>query len=72
MIELLESLGCTVIPCAFDRVYAFGGSFHCCTADIRREGTLQSYFPSLDGSSGTGNQPSSPKGASDLLFRERP
>ena len=49
MIALLESLGCEVIPCAFDRVYAFGGSFHCCTTDIRRDGTLQSYFPSLDG-----------------------
>jgi glycine amidinotransferase len=48
MIALLESLGCEVIPCAFDRVYAFGGSFHCCTADIRRNGTLQSYFPTLD------------------------
>ena len=48
MIELLESLGCEVIPCAFDRVYAFGGSFHCCTADVRREGPLRSYFPSLD------------------------
>jgi len=48
MIELLESLGCEVIPCAFDRVYPFGGSFHCCTTDVRRDGILQSYFPSLD------------------------
>ena len=48
MIELLRSLGCDVIPCAFDRVYAFGGSFHCCTTDVRRDGRLQSYFPSLD------------------------
>ncbi len=48
MIELLESLGCEVLACAFDRVYPFGGSFHCCTTDIRRDGTLQSYFPSLD------------------------
>ena len=44
MIELLESLGCEVIPCAFDRVYPFGGGFHCCTTDIRRDGALQSYF----------------------------
>ena len=29
-------------------VYAFGGGFHCCTVDIRRAGTLKSYFPSLD------------------------
>ncbi len=49
MIELLRSLGCAVIPCAFDRVYPFGGSFHCCTTDIRRAGTLASYFPSLGG-----------------------
>jgi glycine amidinotransferase len=48
MMELLRSLGCEVIPCAFDRVYPFGGSFHCCTADIRRAGTLQSYFPTSD------------------------
>jgi glycine amidinotransferase len=48
MIRLLESLGCEVIPCAFDRVYPFGGSFHCCTTDIRRDGMLQSYLPSLD------------------------
>ena len=48
MIELLRSLGCEVIPCPFDRVYPFGGGFHCCTADIRRDGTLQSYFPTLD------------------------
>jgi glycine amidinotransferase len=48
MIALMRSLGCEVIPCRFDRVYAFGGGFHCCTVDIRREGTLKSYFPSLD------------------------
>jgi glycine amidinotransferase len=51
-IELLRSLGCEVIPCAFDRVYAFGGGLHCCTADIRRDGGLQSYFPSLDAQAG--------------------
>ena len=50
MIDLMRSLGCEVIPCPFDRVYAFGGGFHCCTADIRRDGTLQSYFPTLDAS----------------------
>ena len=48
MIRLLESFGCEVIPCAFDRVYPFGGSFHCCTTDVRPAGRLQSYFPSLD------------------------
>jgi glycine amidinotransferase len=49
-IELLESLGCEVIPCAFEAVYPLGGGFHCCTTDIRRDGALQSYFPSLDAS----------------------
>ena len=48
MIALVRSLGCEVIPCPFDRVYPFGGGFHCCTVDIRRVGTLKSYFPSLD------------------------
>ena len=42
--ELLKRLGVTSIPCPFDRVYAFGGGFHCCTVDVRREGGLQSYF----------------------------
>ena len=44
MRDLLRSLGCEVIPCPFDRVYAFGGGFHCCTADVRRDGILKSYF----------------------------
>jgi glycine amidinotransferase len=48
MIELMRSLGCEVIACPFDRVYPFGGGFHCCTADIRRAGNLRSYFPALD------------------------
>jgi glycine amidinotransferase len=48
MIELLRSMGCKVIPVPFDRVYAFGGGLHCATCDIRRDGGLQSYFPSLD------------------------
>jgi glycine amidinotransferase len=47
-IDLMKSLGCEVIPCPFEKVYPFGGGLHCCTADIRRDGTLKSYFPSLD------------------------
>ena len=47
MMDLMRSLKCEVVPCPFDRVYPFGGGFHCCTADIRRDGTLESYFPSL-------------------------
>lgn len=48
MIELMQNLGFKVITCPFSSVYKFGGGFHCCTSDIRRRGTLQSYFPSLD------------------------
>jgi glycine amidinotransferase len=48
MMDLLRSFGCEVIPCAFDRVYPFGGGLHCCTADVRRDGELKSYFPSLE------------------------
>jgi glycine amidinotransferase len=48
MMELLRRLGCEAIPCAFDAVYPLGGGLHCCTLDIRREGRLESYFPSLD------------------------
>lgn len=47
-IRQLESLGMKVIPCPFKDVYKFGGSFHCCTLDVRRKGVLQSYFPTLD------------------------
>jgi len=46
--DLLRSLGIEAIPCPFDRVYAFGGGLHCATCDIRRDGVLKSYFPSLD------------------------
>jgi len=48
MMELMRSLGCEVIPCPFDRVYPFGGGFHCCTVDIRRDGRLESHFPTLE------------------------
>ncbi len=49
-IALLESLGCEVLTCDFDAVYPLGGGFHCCTTDVRRDGELRSYFPSLDAS----------------------
>jgi glycine amidinotransferase len=48
LIDFLCDLGCDVLTCKFDAVFRFGGSFHCCTTDIRRAGTLQSYFPDLD------------------------
>jgi glycine amidinotransferase len=43
-IRALKSWGLEPIPCSFRNFYPFGGSFHCATLDIRRRGTLQSYF----------------------------
>jgi glycine amidinotransferase len=48
MIKFLESLKFDVIPCHFTKVYDFGGSFHCVSVDVRRRGSLASYFPYLD------------------------
>ena len=42
--ELMRSFGIGVIEVEFDAVFQFGGSFHCCSLDIRRTGPLQSYF----------------------------
>ena len=44
MISAMKSWGFQPILCNFRNFNSFGGSFHCATADIRREGTLQSYF----------------------------
>ena len=43
--EQLDKLGMEVIPIDFREVYAFGGSLHCSTTDVFREGNLQNYFP---------------------------
>ena len=43
--EQLDKLGMEVIPIDFREVYAFGGSLHCSTTDVFREGDLQNYFP---------------------------
>jgi glycine amidinotransferase len=42
-IKLLESLGFRVIKVPFRHVYSFGGSFHCVTCDVEREGILEDY-----------------------------
>ncbi len=47
MADLLKSLKIDVVKCPFDRVYGFGGGFHCCTADVRREGRLESLFSAV-------------------------
>jgi glycine amidinotransferase len=44
LIKALKDWGFSPIPCSFEAYYPFMGSFHCATLDIRRRGTLQSYF----------------------------
>jgi glycine amidinotransferase len=44
MIKALRRFGLTPIPCDFRHFNSFGGSFHCATLDVRRRGTLESYF----------------------------
>lgn len=44
IIKALKGFGMKPIPCPFTHFNTFGGSFHCATLDIRRTGTLQSYF----------------------------
>jgi glycine amidinotransferase len=44
LIKALAGWGCEPIPCPFANYAPFGGSFHCATLDIRRRGTLESYF----------------------------
>lgn len=43
-IKALKDWGFKPIPCSFLNFGAYGGAFHCATLDIRRRGTLQSYF----------------------------
>lgn len=43
--EQLSQLGFEVITVPFRNVYAFGGSLHCATADVHREGVCVDYFP---------------------------
>ena len=45
MIKQMESFGMDVIPVPFRDVYAFGGSLHCSTTDVYREGECEDYFP---------------------------
>ncbi|CAK4525304.1 unnamed protein product [Aphanomyces euteiches] len=42
--SLFKEWGFEVIPVPFRNFMPFGGSFHCATCDVRRTGTLQSYF----------------------------
>ncbi|MBR7674831.1 amidinotransferase [Streptomyces daliensis] len=44
MIKAMKDWGMTPVPCDFRNFNSFGGSFHCATLDVRRRGTLESYF----------------------------
>ncbi len=44
LIAVLRHRGFKPILCGFSAFNAFGGSFHCATLDVRRRGSLQSYF----------------------------
>lgn len=41
---MFEDLGIECIPVDITHAMSLGGGFHCWTTDIRRRGTLQSYF----------------------------
>ena len=45
MIKQMEGFGMDVIPVPFRDAYAFGGSLHCATTDVYREGGCEDYFP---------------------------
>ncbi|MEU4173604.1 amidinotransferase [Streptomyces sp. NPDC026589] len=44
MLRALEGWGFEPIPCDLLHYAPFGGYFHCATLDIRRRGSLESYF----------------------------
>ncbi len=44
LIEALKDWGFKPIPCNFWYFESIAGGFHCATVDVRRRGTLQSYF----------------------------
>lgn len=46
--DLLYGLGFDVFPVPFRNVFEYGGSLHCATWDIRRDGGMEDYFPKLD------------------------
>ncbi|MGW5731417.1 MULTISPECIES: amidinotransferase [Streptomyces] len=43
MMRALEGWGFEPVPCDLLHYAPFGGSFHCATLDVRRDGTLESY-----------------------------
>jgi glycine amidinotransferase len=47
--EQMDKLGMEVLPLPFRDAYPFGGGLHCATADVRREGNCEDYFPKQTG-----------------------
>ncbi|MFF5447246.1 amidinotransferase [Streptomyces sp. NPDC012888] len=45
MLRALERWGFEPVPADLLHYAPFGGSFHCATLDVRRRGSLESYFP---------------------------
>ena len=43
--EQLDKLGMNVVLVELRDAYPFGGGLHCCTADVRRKGACEDYFP---------------------------
>ena len=43
--EQVNGLGFEVIPVDYADQIAFGGSLHCSTVDVYREGSCEDYFP---------------------------
>lgn len=43
-IRKVKDWGFKPIPIPFQNAYLYGGAFHCYTCDVRRRGTMQSYF----------------------------
>ncbi|MEM9557173.1 MAG: glycine amidinotransferase [Acidobacteriota bacterium] len=43
--DLLDGLGFEVLTVPFRNVFEFGGSLHCATWDVRRDGEREDYFP---------------------------
>lgn len=60
--ELLSGMGMEVLTVPFRNVFEYGGSLHCATWDIRRDGGPEDYFPELGGLPGPGGVPA-PAGA---------
>lgn len=46
--DLLTKHGFEVFPIPFRNVFEYGGSLHCATWDVRRNGECEDYFPNLD------------------------